>query len=80
MHGGEAETSILLAAAPELVRDGDRDADHLADDRRLLPTTGMAGYTENGIVGLPSKATAEKGHALLAAVSRIFKVHLSQLQ
>jgi creatinine amidohydrolase len=43
MHGGEAETSILLAEAPQLVRDSYRDADHLADDRRLLLTTGMAG-------------------------------------
>lgn len=79
MHGGEAETSILLAEAPELVRVSYRDADHLADDRRLLLTTGMAGYTENGIIGLPSKATAEKGRALLAAFSRGFKEHLAQL-
>jgi creatinine amidohydrolase len=43
MHGGEAETSILLAEAPELVGDSYRDADHIADDRRLLLTTGWPG-------------------------------------
>lgn len=80
MHGGEAETSILLAQAPELVRESYRSADFLADDRRHLLAQGIRGYTEAGVIGLPSKATAEKGHALLGAFSRLFKEHLSQLQ
>lgn len=65
MHAGEAETSILLHVAPELVRDGWRDADHEADDRSLLTLLGMAGYTDTGVIGRPSLATPQKGAALL---------------
>jgi creatinine amidohydrolase len=67
MHAGELETSILLYAHPELVRDGHQAADWIADDRRHLLTTGMSGYTQNGVIGRPSLASAEKGKALLAS-------------
>ena len=78
MHGGEAETSILLAESPELVGDNYRDADHLADDRRHLLTIGLRGYAENDIIGRPSLATADKGRKLLDAFSHLFKDHLTQ--
>jgi creatinine amidohydrolase len=68
MHAGEAETSILLATSPELVHEGWQQSDHEADDRSLLTLIGMAGYTQTGIIGRPSLATAEKGHALLDAL------------
>lgn len=77
MHGGEAETSILLAESPDIVRSSYRDADSVADDRRFMLTVGMAGYTESGIIGRPSLATADKGRMLLDAFSEIFKEHLS---
>ena len=80
MHGGEAETSILLANAPEMVRPSYVDADFDVRDRRYLLTTGMAGYTKSGIIGRPSVATAEKGRALLDAFSATFRNHLAQLQ
>jgi creatinine amidohydrolase len=80
MHGGEAETSILLAEAPDLVRDTYRDADHLADDRRHLLTAGIRGYAEAGTIGRPSLAHAEKGRGLLDAFSRLFKDSLAQLR
>jgi creatinine amidohydrolase len=80
MHGGEAETSILLANAPEMVRPSYVDADFDVRDRRYLLTTGMAGYTKSGIIGRPSVATAEKGRALLDAFSATFRSHLAQLQ
>jgi creatinine amidohydrolase len=67
MHAGELETSILLHAHPELVRDGYQAADWVADDRRHLLTTGMSGYTRSGVIGRPSLASAEKGKALLAS-------------
>lgn len=66
MHAGELETSILLHAHPELVREGYEKADHLADDRRRLLITGMAPYTESGVLGLPSLASAGKGRDALA--------------
>jgi creatinine amidohydrolase len=80
MHGGEAETSILLYRFPDLVRPGFEDADHVANDRRHLLVDGMRAYTTSGIIGRPSLATAEKGERLLAAFSRLFKDHLAVLR
>lgn len=59
MHGGEAETSILLHRYPDVVRPGYQSADHVANDRRHLLVDGMRPYTTSGIIGLPSLATAE---------------------
>ena len=72
MHAGELETSILLHANPELVRDGYQSADWVADDRRHLLTTGMSEYTRSGVIGRPSLASAEKGKALLASLVASF--------
>jgi creatinine amidohydrolase len=69
MHAGELETSIVLYACPELVRDGWQDADWTADDRRDLLTTGMRGYTPSGVIGKPSEATVEKGKAVLDSLT-----------
>lgn len=79
MHAGEAETSILLAEAPEVVRPGYVEADNTMDDRRHLLTVGVAGYAKTGVIGRPSLATATKGRALLDAFSKLFKAHLMQL-
>jgi creatinine amidohydrolase len=68
MHAGELETSILLHTYPELVRDGYHQADWVADDRRHLLTTGMGNYTQSGVIGRPSLASAEKGKAVLASL------------
>ena len=64
MHGGEIETSILLHAMPEVVQQ------HLIEDcpvseRPLLTLFGMSHYTKGGIIGFPSRATAEKGKRLI---------------
>lgn len=72
MHAGEIETSILLHACPEVIRPGYQDADHLADDRRHLLTEGMQAYTETGVIGRPSLATAEKGKAVLDSLTSSF--------
>lgn len=80
MHAGELETSILLHAHPELVRDGYQTADWVADDRRHLLTTGMGEYTQNGVIGQPSLASAEKGKAVLAALVERFASVLEILQ
>jgi len=72
MHAGELETSILLHAQPELVRDGYHAADWVADDRRHLLTTGMDEYTQTGVIGRPSLASAEKGKELLASLVESF--------
>jgi len=79
MHAGELETSILLATSPHLVRDGYADADADPGDLTHLLTLGLAPYTESGVAGRPSLASAEKGHAVLAALDRAFERHLSVL-
>lgn len=79
MHAGELETSILLHAAPELVGDGYRTADHEADSRPHLLLTGLAGYTENGVIGRPSAATADKGAAVLDSLVEQFTTHFDLL-
>jgi creatinine amidohydrolase len=80
MHAGELETSILLHVNPELVRDGYQAADWVADDRRHLLTTGMAEYTQSGVIGRPSLASAEKGKALLASLVESFASVLESLR
>ncbi|MFD7652819.1 creatininase family protein [Actinosynnema sp. NPDC059797] len=72
MHAGELETSILLHTHPELVRPGWESADHLADDRRHLLALGLAPYTDSGVVGRPSLASARKGEVVLAALVEAF--------
>lgn len=72
MHAGEIETSILLDSYPEAVRDGYSDTDHLADDRRHLLTLGLSPYSDSGVVGRPSLASAAKGRALLTSMAASF--------
>ena len=72
MHAGELETSIVLHACPDLVRDGWQHADWAADDRRDLLTTGMRAYTPSGVIGKPSEASAEKGKAALDSLTGSF--------
>jgi creatinine amidohydrolase len=79
MHAGELETSILLHACPEAVREGYESGDHLADDRRHLLTLGLRAYTESGVVGRPSHATPAKGKAVLAHLVELFGGHLAAL-
>ena len=64
MHGGELEVSILLAVAPELVREIDVSDDHVASDRTHLHVRGMSGYTSSGIIGRPSLGDKNKGKPL----------------
>ncbi|WP_054044386.1 creatininase family protein [Alloactinosynnema sp. L-07] len=79
MHAGEVETSILLHAHPDLVKPGYETSDHVADDRRHLLTLGMSAYTESGVVGRASLASARKGEDLLAGLVAAFAGHLAAL-
>lgn len=79
MHAGELEVSLLLHAYPELVGEGFRHGDWQASPRPHLVVTGMRGYTESGVIGRPSLATAEKGRAVLDSLARSFKDHLALL-
>ncbi|MGB8944953.1 MAG: creatininase family protein [Streptomyces sp.] len=79
MHAGEIETSILLHAAPDLVRAGYENADHDGGDRRFLLTLGMRSYTTSGVIGFPSHASAAKGKAALVSLVSSFAAHLEAL-
>ncbi|MFE9407316.1 creatininase family protein [Streptomyces sp. NPDC006704] len=79
MHAGEIETSLLLHAAPELVRPGYESADHDGGARRFLLAHGMGAYTESGVIGYPSHATAAKGKAVLDSLTESFADHLDAL-
>ena len=79
MHAGELEVSLLLHGYPELVDDGYRRGDWRADLRPHLLVTGMRGYTESGVIGRPSLASADKGRAILESLARSFKDHLALL-
>jgi creatinine amidohydrolase len=73
-HACEAETSMLLAIAPELV---DCDAarqvrapmEGLADAGGIHVWRSTAHWTASGVIGAPGAATAEKGEALLDAAT-----------
>lgn len=80
MHAGELETSVLLHTHPGLVRPDYARADHRADERDHMGTLGLAAYTANGVVGLPSRASAAKGDALLAHLTRRAAGHLAALE
>ena len=66
VHANRAETSVMLAVAPELVR-----LDRLADADDPDRTDGLVfRYTApvlstNGVTGRPSEATPELGHKLV---------------
>ncbi|MFE1232699.1 creatininase family protein [Streptomyces sp. NPDC058745] len=77
MHAGEIETSVLLHAAPELVRDGYTEADHDGGPRPFLLVQGMGAYTESGVIGFPALATADKGKAVLESLTEGFALHLA---
>ena len=79
MHAGELETSILLHAYPEVVRAGYEAADYVADERVGLLTLGTEHYTESGIIGRPSLASATKGKAALASLVNTFADCLSMM-
>ncbi|MFE1168370.1 creatininase family protein [Nocardiopsis sp. NPDC058789] len=79
MHAGELETSVLLHVRPDLVRPGYQEADHLADRRDHMLTTGLSRYTRSGVVGQPSRATATEGRDLLAHLVKLFAGYLNVL-
>ncbi|MEU7615371.1 creatininase family protein [Micromonospora rifamycinica] len=79
MHAGEIETSLLLHLCPEVVRDTYRTADHRAERPDLL-VLGMRAYTDTGVIGEPSLATAAKGKAVLASFTASFAESLAVLR
>jgi creatinine amidohydrolase len=68
LHGGEWETSMLLAVAPDLVRMKDAVAGYTGDLESGLErffTEGVDALTDTGVIGDPAKASAEHGRIYL---------------
>lgn len=76
MHAGELETSILLHTHPDLVRPHFEQADRIADERPHLLSRGLQEYTDSGVVGRPSLASARKGRDVLASLVSSFAGYL----
>ncbi|WGF86463.1 creatininase family protein [Marinivivus vitaminiproducens] len=82
-HACEAETSMVMALAPERVdRDKLADADHDDDNARspsdpLYRWSDFAERTPTGALGTPSAATPEKGERLLAEAAAVLADRLA---
>ncbi len=79
-HGGEFETSLMLALRPDLVGDSsERDGETLDEQYQWagqdLLDGGSVGvyrsfdvYSDSGAIGLPEKASAEKGERIRSII------------
>jgi mycofactocin precursor peptide peptidase len=67
-HAGHDETSVMLHIAPERVDMSSAVVGNTADLESLLPDLrrgGVAAVSSTGVLGDPTRATAEQGEALL---------------
>jgi creatinine amidohydrolase len=71
LHAGEWETSLLLAIHPELVRMDDGEAGFTGELQQalegLFTAGGVAALSPNGVIGDPSRASAEHGERYWSA-------------
>ena len=91
IHGGEIETSLMLAIAPEKVRmehaahfaskaqERAREFNILGNGKSAKLGWQMQDYNPAGAVGNAAAATAEKGHAVLEAAGRSLARLLSEI-
>lgn len=85
-HSGDGETSVMLAAFPELVdmskaERGYVDGDYDKTSERIMSGGGMQAVTANGIIGDARKATAEKGKkSIEKSIAVMAKNVLSQIE
>jgi creatinine amidohydrolase len=78
-HAGRAETSMMLAVDPALVRP-DRPRGNVAAISDLMPALragGVAAVSPNGILGDPAGASAEEGERLLAGLTHALTAALA---
>ncbi len=74
-HAGQAETSMVLAAFPELAGEPSREFEPPKEgDPLLLPDFG-----DSGVIGDPYAASAEAGEAFLSEVARELARRVEQL-
>ena len=73
-HGGDDETSLMMALEPDLVVRDRFAPGYLGplgeNEIRIIFERGMAALTQNGVLGDPRKASAEKGEIYLDKLAR----------
>ncbi len=77
-HADIAEASMMLALAPELVREDRASRGYVGDLEAALPViweSGFAAITANGVLGDPAGMSAELGRLLIAEVSERVAAH-----
>jgi creatinine amidohydrolase len=86
IHGGEGETSMLLAWEPEQVRVDRYEAGYTGDlitDRDVfadLLARGLRAFTENGILGDARSADLARGQRYLAEMSDYLAANLARVE
>lgn len=74
-HGGESETSMILALHPDLVNMGRARAGFLGDLNQVLSIIfekGMKALAENGVTGDPTRASREVGETYLEDMANLY--------
>jgi len=82
MHAGHTETSVMLHVAPDKVHTERIEAGTVGDASALVAqmrTSGVAGVSDNGVLGDPTTATSEQGVAVMKLYSSSLASHLAAL-
>ena len=82
MHAGHTETSVMLHVAPEKVQTDRIERGTIGDVSELVAqmrTVGVAGVSNNGVLGDPTTATKEHGIAVMNLYSTSLASHLASL-
>ena len=82
MHAGHTETSVMLYVAPDKVQTDRIERGTVGDSSALVAqmrTSGVAGVSDNGVLGDPTTATKEHGYAVMNLYSTSLASHLVKL-
>jgi len=82
MHAGHTETSVMLHIAPNKVHADRIERGTVGDASALVAqmrTSGVAGVSDNGVLGDPTTAASEHGVAVMNLYSSSLASHLATL-
>ena len=82
MHAGHTETSVMLHVAPDKVHTDRIERGTVGDASALVAqmrTIGVAGVSDNGVLGDPTTATSQHGVAVMKLYSSSLANHLSAI-
>jgi len=82
MHAGHTETSVMLHVAPDKVHTDRIERGTIGDASALVAqmrTSGVAGVSDNGVLGDPTTATSQHGVAVMKLYSSSLANHLAAI-